>query len=71
LIDQYGATDGDSQDPNFVVKELTLMENDSIIKVEFYEPVLKDLDSFSDLFVRTMKDNKFDGLVLVCAHTDK
>jgi hypothetical protein len=46
------------------------MENDSPIKVEFYEPKSKDIETFSNLFIETMKENKFDGLILVCAHQD-
>lgn len=43
LIDLYGATLGEIEDSNFSIKELTLHENEKVIKVQFYEPLVKDL----------------------------
>lgn len=38
--------------------------------VTFYEPFDKTLGPFSDLFEKAIKSYEFEGLLMVCSHTD-
>ena len=61
LIDQYGAIPGQIEDSNFAIKELNIQENGKVIKIQFFEPLEKDLEKFSSLYETSLKENKFDG----------
>lgn len=54
LIDLYGATPADIEDSNFAIKELTLQENEKVIKVQFYEPLVKDIMFFGSLYEQSL-----------------
>jgi hypothetical protein len=58
-----------SEDNSFNKFEISLQDSESAyIKVEFLEPLLKDIQEVGPQIESLIKDKKLDGLIMVCAH---
>ena len=71
LIDLYGAVEGGQGNDDFVVLEMAVEDQYYLLLIEFWIPRDKSLEKFRGQYEKCLKEGNFDGVIMVCAHTEK